>query len=115
MVGHLGLLVAKGCRSIPGYEAMITTMRCSNRIAKSQGSLSMVLSIPRRRGYGEKKRTTSRFLQRPPANDEWTVGMENYFWVAIGGALGTMGRYWCSDFIARLVGETFPWGTLAVS
>jgi hypothetical protein len=58
---------------------------------------------------------TSRFLQRPPANDEWTVGMENYFWVAIGGALGTMGRYWCSDFIARLVGETFPWGTLAVS
>ena len=41
--------------------------------------------------------------------------MENYFWVAIGGALGTMGRYWCSGLIARLVGETFPWGTLAIN
>jgi len=41
--------------------------------------------------------------------------MENYFWVAVGGALGTLGRYWCSGFIARLVGETFPWGTLVIN
>ncbi len=41
--------------------------------------------------------------------------MASYFWVAVGGALGTMGRYWCSGFVARLVGETFPWGTLVIN
>lgn len=41
--------------------------------------------------------------------------MEIYFWVAIGGALGTMGRFWCSGFVARLIGETFPWGTLIIN
>jgi len=41
--------------------------------------------------------------------------MENSFWVALGGASGTIGRYWCSGFIARLVGETFPWGALAIN
>jgi CrcB protein len=38
-----------------------------------------------------------------------------YLWVALGGALGSMGRYWCSGVAARLVGETFPWGTLFVN
>ena len=41
--------------------------------------------------------------------------MENYVWIAIGGALGTTGRYWLSGVVARLVGETFPWGTLVVN
>jgi len=41
--------------------------------------------------------------------------MENYFWVALGGALGTVGRYWLSGVVARLVGETFPWGTLVIN
>jgi CrcB protein len=41
--------------------------------------------------------------------------MENYIWVAIGGALGTAGRYWLSGLIARLIGETFPWGTLLIN
>jgi len=39
----------------------------------------------------------------------------NYFWVAIGSALGGMARYWCSGFAARLIGEWFPWGTLIVN
>jgi CrcB protein len=26
-----------------------------------------------------------------------------------------MARYWCSGVIARLIGETFPWGTLVVN
>jgi fluoride exporter len=39
----------------------------------------------------------------------------NYVWVAIGGALGTMGRYWFSGVVARLIGETFPWGTLLIN
>ena len=41
--------------------------------------------------------------------------MQNYFWVAIGGALGSMARYWCSGMAAALFGETFPWGTLIVN
>lgn len=38
-----------------------------------------------------------------------------YAWVAIGGALGSMGRYWLSGVVARYYGETFPWGTLLVN
>ncbi len=41
--------------------------------------------------------------------------MESYVWIAIGGALGSVGRYWCSGMVARLVGETFPFGTLFVN
>jgi fluoride exporter len=41
--------------------------------------------------------------------------MGTYFWVAIGGALGTTGRYWLSGVVARLIGETFPWGTLIIN
>jgi fluoride exporter len=41
--------------------------------------------------------------------------MASYFWIAVGSALGGVARYWCSDMAARLVGETFPWGTLAVN
>lgn len=41
--------------------------------------------------------------------------MTTYLWVAIGGALGTTGRYWLSGIVARLIGETFPWGTLFVN
>src|SRR5215470_17223011 len=41
--------------------------------------------------------------------------MESYFWIAIGGALGSVARYWCSGVAARLIGETFPWGTLIVN
>lgn len=41
--------------------------------------------------------------------------MQNYIWVAIGGALGTTGRYWLSGLVARLIGETFPWGTLLIN
>ena len=36
-------------------------------------------------------------------------------WVALGGALGSVARYWCSGLIANAMGETFPWGTLIVN
>lgn len=39
----------------------------------------------------------------------------NYLWVAIGSALGGMGRYACSGLSARWISETFPWGTLFVN
>ncbi len=35
--------------------------------------------------------------------------------VAIGGALGTAARYFCSLALARWFGEVFPWGTLFVN
>jgi CrcB protein len=35
--------------------------------------------------------------------------------VAVGGAIGTLGRYAVSGAIARAFGETFPWGTLIVN
>ena len=38
-----------------------------------------------------------------------------YLWVAVGSALGGVLRYWCSGVAARLIGETFPWGTLIVN
>ena len=41
--------------------------------------------------------------------------MLGYFWVAIGGALGSVGRYWASGWVARHFGETFPWGTILVN
>jgi CrcB protein len=41
--------------------------------------------------------------------------MESYLLVALGGALGSMARYASSGLAARLIGETFPWGTLIVN
>lgn len=39
----------------------------------------------------------------------------NYLWVAIGGALGSIARYWCSGVVANWFGESFPWGTIIVN
>jgi CrcB protein len=38
-----------------------------------------------------------------------------YLWVAIGGALGSVGRFWLSGLIANRFGSTFPWGTIIVN
>ena len=38
-----------------------------------------------------------------------------YLWIALGSALGGMARFWCTGVMARLLGETFPWGTLLVN
>lgn len=41
--------------------------------------------------------------------------MITYLLIALGSALGGVARYGCSSLLARAVGETFPWGTLAVN
>lgn len=41
--------------------------------------------------------------------------LQIYLWVGLGSALGGMARFWCSDLMVRLLGETFPWGTLLVN
>jgi fluoride exporter len=38
-----------------------------------------------------------------------------YLWIAVGGALGSVGRFWFSGVVGRRFGETFPWGTLLVN
>ena len=41
--------------------------------------------------------------------------MASNLWIALGSALGGMARYWCSGVAARLICETFPWGTIIVN
>lgn len=38
-----------------------------------------------------------------------------YLWIAVGSAFGGIARFWCSGVVARMVGETFPWGTMMVN
>ncbi|HEX9158926.1 MAG TPA: fluoride efflux transporter CrcB [Rhizomicrobium sp.] len=38
-----------------------------------------------------------------------------YLLLALGGALGTLARYWLSGVVANAVGQTFPWGTILVN
>jgi len=38
-----------------------------------------------------------------------------YVWIAIGSGIGGVARYALSGLVARLIGETFPWGTLIVN
>ena len=41
--------------------------------------------------------------------------MMTYLWIAIGGAIGSVGRFWLSGLIANRFGSTFPWGTIIVN
>ena len=41
--------------------------------------------------------------------------MLTYLWIAIGGALGSVGRYWLNGVVSARFGETFPMGTIAVN
>ena len=36
-------------------------------------------------------------------------------WIALGGALGSLARYFVSEALARAIGPAFPWGTLLVN
>ena len=38
-----------------------------------------------------------------------------WLYIAVGGALGSVGRFWFSGVIARAWGESFPWGTLVIN
>jgi CrcB protein len=52
---------------------------------------------------------------RSSAAGQETRVFSTYFWIGIGGALGSMGRYGVSRVFAFWFGETFPWGTLVVN
>ena len=38
-----------------------------------------------------------------------------YLVIGLGSAVGGMARYWCTGILARVLGETFPWGTFVVN
>jgi fluoride exporter len=38
-----------------------------------------------------------------------------YIWIFIGSGLGGAARYLCTGVVAQRIGESFPWGTLAVN
>lgn len=41
--------------------------------------------------------------------------MYTYVLVAIGGAIGSVSRFWLNGLISNTVGQTFPWGTLTIN
>ena len=41
--------------------------------------------------------------------------MLTYLWIAIGGALGSVSRYWLNGVVSARFGETFPVGTLTIN
>ena len=41
--------------------------------------------------------------------------MLTYLWIAVGGALGSVARYWLNGIVSARLGETFPLGTLVVN
>ena len=38
-----------------------------------------------------------------------------YLWVALGGAAGSVARFWLNGVVSERYGATFPWGTMAVN
>ena len=38
-----------------------------------------------------------------------------YLWVALGGALGSVARFWLGAVVAEILGPQFPWGTIFIN
>jgi CrcB protein len=43
------------------------------------------------------------------------TGLQKYFLIAFGGALGSIARYWVGSTIANRVGTKFPYGTFVIN
>lgn len=41
--------------------------------------------------------------------------MLTYLWIAVGGALATMARYWVNLVFTARFGEAMPWGTIFIN
>jgi CrcB protein len=41
--------------------------------------------------------------------------MSLYLWIALGGAIGSAGRFGLAEALTRQMGAAFPWGTLVVN
>jgi len=40
---------------------------------------------------------------------------QSSLWIALGGAIGSLGRYWLAEAFAAWLGTGFPWGTVIVN
>ena len=38
-----------------------------------------------------------------------------YLWIAVGGALGSMARFWLAMVVGSILGPQFPWGTIFIN
>ncbi len=41
--------------------------------------------------------------------------MATYLWIGLGGALGSMARFWLAALVAQILGPQFPWGTILIN
>ena len=41
--------------------------------------------------------------------------ISTYLWIAAGGALGSMARFWLAALVAAITGPQFPWGTILIN
>jgi CrcB protein len=41
--------------------------------------------------------------------------LQKYFYIAFGGALGAIARYWLGSVVASRMGTRFPYGTLVIN
>jgi fluoride exporter len=41
--------------------------------------------------------------------------LQKYLWIAIGGALGSLARFWVGSTIASRLGSKFPYGTFVIN
>ncbi len=48
-------------------------------------------------------------------DEERLLLMSKTILIGIAGLIGTLLRYWLSEFVTRQSGQTFPWGTLVVN
>ena len=38
-----------------------------------------------------------------------------YLYVAVGGAIGSVARFWLTALVAEILGPQFPWGTILIN
>ena len=38
--------------------------------------------------------------------------LESSLWIALGGAIGSVMRFWLAELVGRLVESPFPWATV---
>ena len=43
------------------------------------------------------------------------MGFLTYFWIAVGGALGSLARAYLTGAVLRWTGPGFPWGTVLIN
>ena len=41
--------------------------------------------------------------------------MQKFLFIAVGGALGALTRYWVGAFVVSRMGTRFPWGTFVIN